>query len=271
MGIWRYSEKQRDLELASVRSQDCLFCRERLTSLPLEKLEPGEDLKREDWRLVDGSTALARRWCLCCGWWAVLAETSVEGVYADEWGIQSAGAAGVLHELDLTDIAIPLEEVRAYLVARWSSRYEVNPRLWEECVGSVFRDLGYRARVTAFCGDRGIDVVLDGPHSTTIGVQVKRYRNAIEAEQIRAFTGALVLGGYTKGVFVTTSRFRSGAEQCANRSNEVGVPIELLDSSRFYDALRVAQRTTQATTAPPEELLSATPIALGYESGGMLA
>jgi hypothetical protein len=85
--------------------------------------------------------------------------------------------------------------------------------------------------------------VLDGPANRTIGVQVKRYRRErkIEAEQIRSFAGALVLGGHTKGVFVTTSSFRKGARKTAERFAERGYPVELMDAQRFFEALCIAQ------------------------------
>jgi restriction endonuclease Mrr len=43
-------------------------------------------------------------------------------------------------------------------------------------------------------------------------VQVKRYRNAIQVEQIRSLAGAHMAHGMTRGIFVTTSSFQSGAQ-----------------------------------------------------------
>jgi hypothetical protein len=77
-------------------------------------------------------------------------------------------------------------------------------------------------------------------------VQVRRYRDErrIEAEQIRSLAGALQLGGHTRGVFVTTSRFRSGAVTTAKRygAAPIGLPIELIDAKGFLAALGLAQR-----------------------------
>jgi len=52
-------------------------------------------------------------------------------------------------------------------------------------VASVFRDCGFHARVTSYSGDGGIEVILERGDET-IGVQVKRYKSAIDAEQIRS-------------------------------------------------------------------------------------
>jgi hypothetical protein len=61
-------------------------------------------------------------------------------------------------------------------------------------------------------------------------------------EAIRALAGALLLGGYTKGIFVTTSHFQSGADRTVALASARGVPIELVDAQRFYDALGIVQR-----------------------------
>jgi restriction endonuclease Mrr len=39
---------------------------------------------------------------------------------------------------------------------------QMNPKLFEDTVASVFQEHGYQARVTGQSGDGGIDVVLDG-------------------------------------------------------------------------------------------------------------
>jgi restriction system protein len=42
--------------------------------------------------------------------------------------------------------------------------YDLHPRVFEEVVGSVFKDHGWQVKVTAYTGDDGVDVVLNnGP------------------------------------------------------------------------------------------------------------
>lgn len=186
--------------------------------------------------------------CSACGWWKL--ERQVEGKFGSShpfasrnrnWHRRCYGAAGALRSLDLADISVPVEEIRAYLTAKYGDRFDVHPRVFEEVVGGVMASLGYQARVTSYSNDGGIDVILDGPDSSTIGVQVKRWRQKIKVEQIRAFIGALILAGHTKGFFVTTSSFQSGANRIALESAERAVPVELIDSARFYDALKLSQ------------------------------
>jgi restriction system protein len=173
-----------------------------------------------------------------------------QGEYARTAGIAESysGTIRCLKELDLTDVSIPLQEVRQYFLARKDNIYKVHPKVFEDIVCSVFNALGWTARVTAYSGDDGVDVILDGPEGRTVGVQVKRYKERIEAEQIRSLAGALMLGEHTSGVFVTTSSFRRGAVDAADRFTKIGYPIELIDAERFLTALGIAQvRGSQLT------------------------
>jgi restriction endonuclease Mrr len=75
-------------------------------------------------------------------------------------------------------------------------------------------------------------------------VQVKRYRNTIQVEQLRSFVGALVLEGITAGIFVTTSDFTSGAPHIERRSVEIGALVELMDGRAFLQALQLVQKVS---------------------------
>ena len=139
----------------------------------------------------------------------------------------------------MVDVSLPIEDVSDYLLAKYEERFLMSPRLFEETVAAAFRNAGYYARTTAYQNDGGIDVILDGKDNKTIGVQVKRYKNSIKVSQIREFAGALIENDMTKGIFVTTSKFQSGAYKSVSNFAERGIGIELLDSERFYDALKI--------------------------------
>jgi restriction system protein len=156
--------------------------------------------------------------------------------------VRRRGAAAQLREFNLTGTSEPIEEIRSYLAANYDARSKIHPRVFEETVASVFRGLGYDARVTAYSGDDGIDVVLDGPDDQLIGIQVKRQANRVAVKAIRELAGALLIGGYTRGIFVTTSDFQSGAQRTADLSALSGKPIELLNAEKFFDALKLVQR-----------------------------
>jgi restriction system protein len=177
--------------------------------------------------------------CSLCGWWRVSRHGhgyKLHGTY--HFSYQDAAVA-VLKQLDLNDVHVPIAEVKSYLIAQFDARFKVHPRVMEETVASVFRGVGYSSViVTNYSGDDGIDIFMQGSDGI-VGVQVKRYRNKIEAEQIRSLTGALVLSGVTRGVFVTTSSFTAGATDTAARYGAQGFSIELVDANRLYDALKL--------------------------------
>jgi restriction system protein len=233
--MWEYGEAGRILTARCVGARECIYCQSALMRIPAEAFEVG-------------SKRLFVQMSICteCGWWTVYRVH--QGEYPRTAGFAEgySGTIGCLKELDLTDISLPLGEVRKYFLVRKATIHEVHPKVLEQVVCSIFKDLGWTARVTAYSGDDGIDVILDDDSGKTVGVQVKRYKGThrIEAEQIRSLAGALQLGGHTKGVFITTSSFRRGAVKTAERFTGMGRPIELLDAEKFLKALGIAQRQT---------------------------
>ena len=230
--MWEYNEAGRLMTIRSIYSDDCIYCQASMLRFPTENFEVG-------------SKALFIQLSICqlCGWWSVY--RIHQGEYPRTAGIieSHSGTIGCLRELDLNDVSTPLDQVRQYLLANSESIFNTHPKLFEDVVCSVFKDWGWSARVTAYSGDDGVDVILDSPSGETIGVQVKRYKKErrIEAEQIRSLAGALLVGDHTKGIFVTTSSFRSGARKMAHKLSSIGYPIELIDAERFLNALGIAQ------------------------------
>jgi len=60
------------------------------------------------------------------------------------------------------DIWAPTAGLQRYLVAKYQSRFSVNPRRFEEIVAGIFSDFGYTVKVRSFSGDNGVDVRLNG-------------------------------------------------------------------------------------------------------------
>jgi restriction system protein len=198
--------------------------------------------------------------CPMCGWWLAVDRATLPAIEWQLWHITLISTA-VLQELDVSDINIPVSEVRRYLMRRFEARHSLHPRVFEETVASVFTDHGYTATATAYTCDGGIDVVLVGNKEERIGIQVKRHKRSIQVEQIRAFLGALTLGGYTRGIFVASSKFQRGAKSLASYSTARHIPIELMDAARFFEALGVAQLNNAPT---PEDCGFAGPLPLKF-------
>jgi len=233
--MWEYAEAGRWMTVNSVYSNRCVYCQTPMLHFPAQRFEVGCKTL-----LIQLST------CRLCGWWTTY------GIHQGEHPETSgefechSGAIGCLKELDLCDVSTPVDQVRQYLLAKKECVFDIHSKLFEDVVCSVFKDYGWDARVTAYSGDDGIDVILDGPSGGTIGVQVKRYRKErrIEAEQIRSLAGALLVGGHTKGVFVTTSIYRRGARKTTQKLSSIGYPIQLVDGERFLNVLGIAQIKT---------------------------
>lgn len=87
-------------------------------------------------------------------------------------------------------------------------------------------------------GDSGIDGVVDEDRLglDRIYVQAKRYASHITVQRpdIQAFVGSLVGYGATKGVFVTTSKFSSGAKDYAN---QIPQRVILIDGNRLTELM----------------------------------
>lgn len=227
--LWDHPVAHRAINPLKLKREYCVYCKTPLKAISLPRVDDG-------WRAV--------LTCTACGWWWLQHGINHIGHFLFE------GTHGILKELDLTNIETPLNEVRQYLLAKYEARYALDWRLFEDVVASVFRDSGYQAVVTARQGDGGLDVILNGQGERLVGVQVKRYRTRIMVDQIREFVGALVLKGFTEGIFVTTSGFTLGAREAALDATHVGIPIHLLDAQRFLDALKIS---TRAEIPTPDE------------------
>ena len=236
--------------------QHCLFC-----NCPLETVfdwrdnEPDDPSRREFVSRIVVARDVTRciRACPACGWWIGRHDSDEHDDHLESWSSKYA-TWGTLQHLDQPNIGEALTEMRAYLLKKYSRRHSISPRLFEEIVGQVFRDLGYEIRVTSYSSDDGIDVVvLDGPDDALIGVQVKRFQGKIGASQIREFAGALLLGGFTEGVFVTTSDYTRGALDTAGRFENAGIPIRLWNSGKFFDRMQISQRKALSEAMAPHE------------------
>ena len=263
MGIFKYDDFSSPQDVNDdPHRRECIFCQTLMHnvnidnifgpikySLILEVQEETKKIYKELHNIEDGylnlqlDTIDEYQWlsyCKSCGWWKVMKQVDV---CAEIWQIWDMffGICGTLKSLDINDAHQPIDEISKYLVAKYSGRFVVNPKLFEDVVASVFRNLGYHTRVTGYSNDGGIDVILAGGNDL-IGIQVKRYSNKIKVEQIRAFAGALLLSGYKKGIFVTTSDFQPAAVKAAKEYSAKTLPILLMNADRFYDALKISQK-----------------------------
>lgn len=122
-----------------------------------------------------------------------------------------------------------------------------HPDFFEQAVVDLLLKMGYggaaqRGRRIGGSNDEGIDGLIDQDALglDQVYVQAKRYKagNNVGRESIQAFVGALHGFGASRGVFLTTSAFTSGA---IDYSNKVQSRIILLDGRKLVD-LMIAYR-----------------------------
>lgn len=224
--------------ILSQQNHHCLYCRSALS------VHTNRSPEFADWKyniselLYDGLLLT----CGSCGWWVNVRFGDYVSSGSRFWHSKSLEICqSTLLDLDLSDISISTEDVRAYLSLKFDNRFSMSPRLFEETVASVFRNVGYDTEVTQYSRDGGVDIILSRGSSERIGVQVKRYRSKILVSQIREFIGALVVSGYTHGVFVTTSSFTKGAVQSVSAAQSKGLYIDLVGDSEFLSMLNIGK------------------------------
>lgn len=109
------------------------------------------------------------------------------------------------------------------------------PTFLETLALKLLRAMGYGGREallehTGKSGDSGLDGIVrqDALGLDLVGVQAKRYDrdNTVGRPEIQAFVGALQGAQTSRGVFVTTGRFSSGARGFADG---VGMRLRLID------------------------------------------
>lgn len=143
-----------------------------------------------------------------------------------------------------------LASLRAQLLERIQ---ELSPAFFERLVVDLIVAMGYGgtrqgvAQRLGKSGDEGIDgIVNEDPLGLdVVYIQAKRYapENTIGRERIQQFAGALAGQGASKGVFVTTSSFSSGASQYVKRVQQRIILIDGAELTRLMIQYGVGVRT----------------------------
>lgn len=107
---------------------------------------------------------------------------------------------------------------------------DLTPTQFEHVGGALLRAYGFKSvHVTQRSKDGGIDghgELRLGLATMRAAFQCKRYQNTVQRPDIDTFRGA-IQGQYEQGVFLTTSKFSSGAREVSFKPG--AVPIVLLD------------------------------------------
>ena len=111
---------------------------------------------------------------------------------------------------------------------------DISSDAFERLVVKLLEKMDYgKGEVVGRSGDGGIDGIItrDPLGLEKVYIQAKRWKDAsaVDPDKISAFSGNLDRRGATKGVFVTRSRFTSGARQAADEISGGGKFIRLID------------------------------------------
>lgn len=118
---------------------------------------------------------------------------------------------------------------------------DMSPNFFEKLVLDLLLNMGFGSRnkemaiVTPTSHDNGVDGIIpeDALGLDKIYIQAKRYTdNSVSKPEIHKFIGALDEQKATKGVFITTSKFTSGAVETANKASK---KIVLIDGKSLAD------------------------------------
>ena len=103
---------------------------------------------------------------------------------------------------------------------------------FERELGIVFRNLGYRVKLTPTSGDQGVDLVLKKDGETTV-VQCKAHKHGVGPAVARELYGSLVAHGAQYAILACSGGFTKGVYEFAQ-----GKPLQLLSAP---DIARMAE------------------------------
>ena len=138
-------------------------------------------------------------------------------------------------------IQVAVDEISLNLQGQLLDRiFDLSPGFFEQLVVDLIVQMGYGGSKGAVAqklggsGDGGIDGIVneDVLGLDVVYLQAKRYAkdNTVQRPMIQQFAGALVGQGASKGVFITTSSFSSGAVEF---SKQVPQRIVLIDGDKL--------------------------------------
>ncbi|MBQ6307887.1 MAG: restriction endonuclease [Bacteroidales bacterium] len=118
---------------------------------------------------------------------------------------------------------------------------DMSPNFFEKLVLDLLLNMGFGSKnkemaiVTPTSHDNGVDGIIpeDALRLDKIYIQAKRYTdNPVSKPEIHKFIGALDEQKATKGVFITTSKFTTGAKETADKASK---KIVLIDGKNLAD------------------------------------
>jgi restriction system protein len=136
-------------------------------------------------------------------------------------------------------LALQIEQQNNGVRKQFRARlFQLSPGDFETVIGKLLVAIGFEeVAVTGRSGDGGIDVrgtlVVGDVIRTRMAVQVKRWKNNVQAPVVQQVRGSL--GTHEQGLIISTSDFSAGARSEAERPN--AVPVALMNGEQLVALL----------------------------------
>ncbi|WP_156153580.1 restriction endonuclease [Domibacillus robiginosus] len=115
---------------------------------------------------------------------------------------------------------------------------------FEQYLGALFKDKGYKVQYTPTTGDYGADLLLR-KENRTIAIQAKRYRSAVGVKAVQEASGAKGYYGTNEAWVITNNTFTKNACNCAERLN-----VKLIDRKDLINLIAESKAIIQTQEKP---------------------
>ncbi len=178
--------------------------------------------------------------CSFCGWWHRQLTTHYDehNPHGDQYYFWSE-----LRAFPISDHRITFAELGTHLRRSYADVFSISPRRFEELIEDVFKQHGYRTRLTAASRDDGVDIYfldLDGEPKAI--VEVKRYaqNRKVGLGLVDRLIGVQLRKGVSKAIMVTSSTFTTPAQSASVAVTSQGqYALDLIDAQGVLQLLGV--------------------------------
>lgn len=178
--------------------------------------------------------------CKRCGWWAS-GVTNFNGEKFER--IIEAG----LRDFDINDGNLAIQEVVSHVHKHADDIFSLSPRKFEELVGDVYSNIGWKVELTKQSRDGGVDLVcLKHSSGESCIVECKRYAKSrkVGIAAIDRLVGAAFRTNTRSAHLVTSSSFSKPAKEAKGQATEHGLDVEFIDG---YELLKLVDTFADPT------------------------
>lgn len=235
--VWRETYGEEDAGLFPDYEEDkCIYC--------------GFSLKYESKEIIykdqDAVRLITQHSCHNCGW-SRGDDSSMGGIGSRVW--VNWWVKGLV-AFPINDTNVAISELGTHLKNNFRDVYHLSSRRFEELIGEIFKELGYRIVLTPKTRDGGVDLfVFQKTNSIFAVVECKKYseNRKVGVYAVDRLLGSALVHGSDNAYLVTTSSFTAPAREHANSRHiwKKRININLVDAGELFNMLNVYNRDLQ--------------------------